>query len=112
MMRDVFGLGMIAPGQLRERVDVGGVVRSDDRREVALALMDALRVRSPAAHAQAVAIVPAYALENREATWWRRESASLISSLVESLDEAAPEGYGFWQDETTGVYGFWREEDR
>lgn len=56
--------------------------------------------------------IPAHAMEDGNAEWWRsEEAASLISSLMETLESYTPEGFRFGpKSGTMNLYGYWRSE--
>lgn len=93
-----------------------GTLRSQD---LIPAFLDVLRGENPAAHQQMTApgvgfaAVPAHALEDDDADWWRSEDAiGVLDSLFDALDECAPEGCYFGAHPgDASDFGFWPVEE-
>lgn len=82
-------------------------------RDLIPAFLATLRDYNPMGHAQITCspfpLPPSYALEDDESDWWNSEDASwFLESLMDALDNAAPEGYHFGVHEGDGAcFGFW-----
>nr|DAE30325.1 MAG TPA: hypothetical protein [virus sp. ct5rm7] len=72
-------------------------------------------IRDTPEYIQMINIVPAYAMEDKEADWWNSiEATEFLESLFDILDIYSPEGYYFGTHPGDGSdYGYWakvREE--
>ncbi len=81
------------------------------------ALLDALAQVHPEAYAQLMLApfgpVPAHAQEDDGAAWWTDEAPHTVESLIDALNEVAPDGYYFGAHPGDGSdFGFWPDLER
>ena len=83
-----------------------GTMRTQD---LIPAFMDV--IRDTPEYVQTTNIIPAHALENKEADWWNsNEATEFLESLFDILDIYSPEGYCFGAHPGDGSdYGYWEK---